>query len=125
MSDSHTVELQAGPPEAVISATGPWSENCTRRPVGGLNAVRLGPIAGLVISLLASPATAMVDVWFAERRRRDIASTVIVFQEAIGRPVSRAEALHIARQILERAERERLKVAEFEAARGIRWEEEA
>ena len=39
-----------------------------------------------------------------------------------GRPISRADALQIARQVLERAERERLELAEWEAQRGIRCE---
>lgn len=38
-----------------------------------------------------------------------------------GRPISRAEALRIAQQILERSENERLERAELEAARGIQW----
>lgn len=44
-----------------------------------------------------------------------------IYQE-IGRFVSRTEALKIARQILEEAERERIAIADFEAARGIKWE---
>ena len=42
--------------------------------------------------------------------------------KVIGRFISRAEALRIAREILEQAERERLVIAEYEAARGIQWE---
>jgi hypothetical protein len=42
--------------------------------------------------------------------------------KVIGRFISRAEALRIARKILEQAERERLIFAEYEAARGIQWE---
>ncbi len=38
---------------------------------------------------------------------------------AIGRRVSRAEALRMARRALERAEIERLELADVEAARGI------
>lgn len=38
-----------------------------------------------------------------------------------GRRISRAEALRISREILERAERERQEIAEAEAAR---WEED-
>ena len=46
-------------------------------------------------------------------------------EDVIGRPISRVEALRIVRQILEQAERERIEMAEFEAARGIQWEDEA
>jgi hypothetical protein len=42
----------------------------------------------------------------------------------IGKPISRAEALQIARQVLENAERERLEFAEWEAQRGLGWEEQ-
>ena len=42
---------------------------------------------------------------------------------AIGRPISRAEALEISRQVLENAERERMEFAEWEAQRGIHGEE--
>ena len=41
-----------------------------------------------------------------------------IYQEVLGRFISRAEALRIAREILDRAERERLDIAEYEAARG-------
>ena len=38
-----------------------------------------------------------------------------IYQEVLGRFISRAEALRIAREILEQAERERLVIAEYEA----------
>jgi len=41
----------------------------------------------------------------------------------IGRPVTRAEALRIAREIIERAENERIQFAEGEGKRGIQWAE--
>jgi len=46
-----------------------------------------------------------------------------ISQEVLGRSITRAEALRIAREILEQAERERLIFAEYEAARGIQWED--
>ena len=54
--------------------------------------------------------------------RRDDSSVSWGFKGVIGRPVSRAEALQIADQIIERAERERIQLAEGEAKRGIQWE---
>lgn len=39
-----------------------------------------------------------------------------------GRPISRPEALRIAQEILERAERERIEVAQEEAMRGLQME---
>jgi hypothetical protein len=67
----------------------------------------------------------MPDFWLMERRRRDCVVTISIYKEIIGRPISRTEALRIASQILADAERERSKYAEFEAARGIQWEDEA
>jgi len=43
-------------------------------------------------------------------------------EKGVGRFISRTEALRIAREILEMAERERLVFAEYEAARGIQLE---
>lgn len=48
--------------------------------------------------------------------------TMHIYQEILGRFISRIEALRIAREILEQAERERILIAEYEAARGIQWE---
>lgn len=47
-----------------------------------------------------------------------------VHNEGIGKVISQTEALHIVRNILENAEKERLKIAEYEAERGIQWENE-
>lgn len=54
--------------------------------------------------------------------RGDAMVTMSIHQEVLGRFISRAEALRIARGILDQAERERLVIAEYEAARGIQWE---
>jgi hypothetical protein len=83
---------------------------------------RLSQIAGLVITLLSAPATAIPDIWFWDRRRANTISTVWLMQEIIGRPVSRKEALAIACEILARAERKRIENAELEAARGLQWD---
>lgn len=83
---------------------------------------RLTKAVGLAISLMVSPVTVIADPWQAEKRKRDSTVTMSIYKEIFGRVVSRAEALRIAREILERAERERLYFADEEAARGIHWE---
>ncbi|MDP3964632.1 MAG: hypothetical protein Q8Q20_03185 [bacterium] len=83
----------------------------------------MAKVAGLAISLAVSPVTAIPDPWLLERKRRDAVVTVSIYQEVIGRFISRLEALRIARQILKQAERERLVIAEFEAVRGIQWKD--
>jgi Lhr-like helicase len=55
-------------------------------------------------------------------RRRDGATVACIIESVIGRRITRAEALKIARQIMERAEKERLQLAMWEGQRGIRWE---
>jgi hypothetical protein len=86
-----------------------------------LCAPKITQIAGLSFLVAFSPMTAIPDPWLLERRRRDAAITISVFQEVYGRAISRIEALRIARQIIEQAEKERLAIADFEAARGIHW----
>ena len=81
---------------------------------------RVMRVAGLAVAMLASPATAIQDAWFMERRRRDVI-TAHWIRAASGRRISRSEALRIARRILERAERERREIADIEAAQGIMW----
>ncbi len=49
-------------------------------------------------------------------------STELVCQEEPGHPISRTEALRIAEEILETAEKERILFAEYEAVRGVKWE---
>lgn len=130
MSEVATVELQTKSPIYDVSATGLWSESFVQRsdhpqPLFLARLGQLGQVAGLVVFLIASPATVLPDVWFINRRRKDVATTFWAVEDVIGRPISRAEALHIAKRVLERAERERLELAELEAARGIQWESEA
>lgn len=72
---------------------------------------------------MASSATAALDYGFWDRRSL-YASTIVSFLDGvIGRPISRTEALQIARQVIESAEQERIQLAEWEAKRGIQWEE--
>ena len=123
-SDLATIDLETESQETVVSASGVWSENFVKRPGTPWMIGRLGQIAGMVLAIAASPATATTDYWFLERQRRDSSTVTWVLQSVIGRPISRVEALRIAESILERAERERMELAEWEAKRGIQWEEE-
>lgn len=82
---------------------------------------KLGQLAGLLVAVTASPATAMSDFWFFEKRRRDEAMVSQILEGIIGRPITRTEALRISCQIIEQAERERLELAKWEAKRGIQW----
>ena len=125
MDNACTVDLldREQMPQSLPTGFSRESHERFRERIFGLS--RMAKIAGVALSLAASPLTAMPDPWLLERRRRDAAVTVSIYQEVIGRSISRSEALRIARQILERAERERLAIAESEAAQGIQWGDES
>ncbi len=123
-NDIATMDLKIGFSETDVSASGVWSESYVKRPSTIWNKIaQLGHVAGMVLAIAASPATAIQDYWFLERRRQDASTVTWVLESIIGRPISRAEALQIASQILVCAERERIQLAEWEAKRGIQWGE--
>lgn len=99
-----------------------WHESHAEQSGKFLDLPHIAKVVGLAFLLAVSPVTAIIDPWLVERRRRDAVVTMSIYQEVLGRFISRAEALRIAREILDRAERERLVIAEYEAARGIQWE---
>ena len=112
---AHALRLDTAP-------TGSWSIAGVTQPKPRLRARGLLEV-GMALSLFAFPATAVTDSWFDERRKRDTSTVVCLVRHPIGRPISRAEALKIVRGILLRAEQERRDLAEWEAARGLQWEE--
>ena len=122
-SNLATIDLQTGSQEIDVSASGAWTESFINRPENMGMVGKIGQIAGLVLAIAASPATVAPDFWFFDRRRCDSSTATWVIEGIIGRPISRAEALWISRQVLERAERERIELAEWEAMRGLQWEE--
>ena len=122
MSDASTFEIAAKSSEIDATVTGSWGESFVQRMRKPRHAFRI--VAGLVCILAATPATTVADIWFIEKRRRESATSWQLWGEVVGRPVSRTEALRVARRALERAERRRMETAEFEAARGIQWEDE-
>jgi hypothetical protein len=73
------------------------------------------------LAFALSPLTSVADPWIVERRRQS-QPTAFMLIESIGRRrITRAEALRLTMEILERAERERLWSADWEAARGADW----
>lgn len=122
-SSSYTDDLQDNWPTLHIQEPGFWNESQEKqfeRPHAFLHLAR---VAGLTFFMTFSPLTAIRDPWLHDKSRRDSVVTVPVYQEIIGRFISRSEALRVANQILAQAEQERLAIAEFEAARGLHWED--
>ena len=133
MSDAlATVDLQTSFSETDVSSLGVLSRGDNESGfratwnAGGFfwNAGRVLASAG-ILAFAASSATAVSDVWSLERRRLIAFTVPWVSEGMIGRSISRSEALRIARQIIERAEQERIQFAEWEAERGIYWEDGA
>ena len=120
-SEPATIDLQTGLPEREVSASSVWSKTLVERTKIPW-VIRLGQAAGMLLAIAASPATAVSDFWFFDRRRHDTSTVTWIVEGMIGLPISRTEALRIASQILERAERERTELADWEANRGIQWE---
>ena len=120
-SDLATIDLHTGSPGTDVSASGAWSEDFTKRPETPWVMSRLAQVAGMLFAIAASPTTAVPDYWFFERRRRGASTVTWILDDIIGRPISRLEALKVAAQILEEAERERSEIAAWEAKRGIQW----
>jgi hypothetical protein len=121
--DTTTIDLQMGSTGTDVSASGAWSESFVKW-LGTPWVMNLLAPVGMPLAIAASPATAVPDYWFLERRRRGAATTTGILEDVIGRPISRLEALRIAARILEEAERERSEIAAWEARRGIQWEAE-
>lgn len=120
-SASNTIDLLDRGQISQVPVTDLWREIYKHCPEKALDLFRWAKVAGLASSLAISPVTAMSDPWLFERKRRDSVVTMSIYQEILGRFISRSEALRIARQILEQAEQEQLALAEIEAARGIQW----
>lgn len=76
---------------------------------------------GLSLLMTFSPITSLADPWSIEKNQRDAVVTMTIYHDVIGRSISRNEALRLSRQILEQAEKERLQIAELDAAVGIQW----
>ncbi|MGH8615951.1 MAG: hypothetical protein ACREYF_29055 [Gammaproteobacteria bacterium] len=120
-NDLATIDLQTVSVGTDLSASGALSEGFAKRPESPWTIGQLVQVAGIALAIAASPATAIPDYWFFERRR-DASTVAWIIENLVGRPISRADALRIASQILERAERERMELSEWEAKRGIQWD---
>ena len=123
MSNHQTVDTRPAVNSAVATSSA-WGRTIEDRNV--LRSVRAFTLAPAVLALFTWPSTATTDeaqLW-AKEQRRSAATVASELETAVGRAVSRADAIRIAHSILKRAEQERLTLAENEARRGIQWEDE-
>lgn len=118
-----TVDLQTDLSKANVSASGVLSSGDNESRIKTIwNAGWILASAG-ILTFAATSATAVSADWSLEKRRRVAITVPWVSEGMIGRSISRSEALRISRQIIERAELERIQLAEWEAERGIQWED--
>jgi hypothetical protein len=77
--------------------------------------------ATVAIVFAVSPMTVLPDPWLYEKRQRTAVITSSIYEDIIGKLISRTEALRIVRKILEKAEEERIAIYAWEASREIQW----
>lgn len=118
-----TVDVHFVPAKAEVSASGAWSTTLETKFEPWTSPAIIGPAAAALLALAGS-ATAFEENLWLEEQSHSSATAANELELIVGRAVSRAEALQITRRILERAEHERLVLAESEARRGIEWEDE-
>lgn len=125
-----TVDLQI-PNSDDNTASGTWSTTVDSRSDRLVSPRFIGTAATALLAALASSsalagfsATSFEDdLWIDNDKHSNATVSPNDFKSAIGRPISRAEALQVARSIRERAERERFAIADAEARRGIEWDD--
>jgi hypothetical protein len=123
MGDNSTIELQTNFEEPEVNASGKWDGGFKRSILwSNLPAFYLAGL--LLLPFSVSETTSVLSSRVVEQIQSEATRSVFSFQRRIGRQVSRSDALRIVKNILVQAEQERLEVAEFEAERGLQWDEE-
>lgn len=121
-SDVETVDLHTDREFVDESTSASLSMTVESRYEPMSTARRIGPAAAAVLAALAANPSALdARLLVVDDGSNSLSNTTIQTKPTIGRRISRAEALQISRSILDRAERERLALADFEAERGIQW----
>ncbi len=88
-----------------------------------LNPLSMAKMAGITFLFTGSSVTAIEDPWLTEKKQRDAVLTMSsMYQKLLGRPITWAEAIQMARAIGEKAERERLEFTAYEASQGIQYD---
>lgn len=121
-SQIETVDLYTDEAAEGSATSASWSTTLESRYEPAVTPRLVGSAAAALL-VLAGTSTALDGrLMVSDPGGGDVSSTSIQRGLVVGRRISRAEALQISRSILERAERERLALAELEAQRGIQWD---
>lgn len=121
-NDLTTIDLSTGSVEDV-STSGLLYDVNTKQPESKGFFGRVGQIAGMVFLLGVTPATAIEDYWFVERRRNEVSSTILIFEGIIGKPITFQQARQMALKFLHDIENQRLITAITESNRYLEMED--
>jgi len=122
VTSQHTAPVLIGGVGDEIALTDEWGEGPRWTSALGNVVGRVARPLALAVVLAASPATAGLDLWLVDPRR--LTSSVFGTLRTVTsrRRITWIEARQIALAGLMHAERERLRAADEEAARGLQWE---
>jgi hypothetical protein len=115
-----------------VSSSVPGCDYVDQQQVRAHSFQRTAVVVGLALSLYLQTPSAITDPWLLEDKMRETTVTASVYNEKtenidnkkLGRYISRREAIQLSRSILQKAEQERLALAELEAKQGIQWEDD-
>ena len=119
-----TVDVQTNSTETEDSASNLVIDNPLKRLTPLLNRIIM-PITGIMLAISATPTTAVADYWTNEFIERNVITVPWITEKIVRTPISRVEAIRVARNIIERAEYERLTLVKLEAQSGLTYGEEA
>ena len=125
MSSSPTTDAIEIPHDQASFATGDWAED--KETVKNLPRRFLSPafINGCNVFKRASSASIGLDPWFEYHLSNTPLTSPYLTSVTPRKIINLKEARLLALQILQEAEKERRLFADYEARRGIHWEEEA
>jgi hypothetical protein len=104
-------------------STGGWSEDLEGFVRFNTGMLDLARATGRRVNISMPSTSYAMDPWFEDRRRQTSLSLVSMTGVPVRRKLSLKEARRMALHILHQAEEERLQIADYEAERGMIWEE--
>jgi hypothetical protein len=104
-------------------STGGWSEDLEGFVRFNNSMLDLARATGRRVNISMPSTSYGMDPWFEDRRRQTSLYLVSMIGVPFRRKLSIREARIMALQILHQAEEERLQMADYEAERGMVWEE--
>jgi hypothetical protein len=125
VSSAPTTESIKIPQDVAIFSTGDWTEDKETVENISMGLLGLALASGGKFCIRASSASSGIDPWFEYLLSITPLTSSYLTPIIPRRIINIKEARLLALQILQEAEEERRRFADYEAQRGIHWEEEA